>query len=88
MTSNQTSSGGGLFSKLIVAVLLALAVGLYLRIVMVDGSNRYSAPPHQASVRIVEGSEPLRVTATQPLRDLPADQMALIRQVFAPELSE
>ncbi|MCB1800486.1 MAG: hypothetical protein KDI82_02240 [Gammaproteobacteria bacterium] len=81
MTTTTTSSGSGWFSKLVVVLLLALAIGLYLRIVMVEGSPQYSAPAHQASVRVVEGNE--SALAARPMRELPADQMQLIMQTFA-----
>lgn len=81
-TTAQESNGGGWLSKLVVVLLLALAIGLYLRIVMVEGSARHSAPAQQASVRVIEGNESAVV---EPLmRELPADQMEVIMQVFAP----
>ncbi|MCB1790578.1 MAG: hypothetical protein KDJ24_09805 [Gammaproteobacteria bacterium] len=86
MTTVKTSGGSGLFSKLVVVVLLALAVGLYLKIVMIEGKAHYSAPAQQASLRVVEGNEKVASTPVQQaLRDLPPEQMALIRQVFATE---
>lgn len=83
--NNATTSGSGLFSKLVVLLLLALAIGLYLRIVMVEGESHYEAPPTQASVRVIEGDEPAPALGAQPLRDLPVDQMSLIEQTFATE---
>ena len=82
MSETQTASGGGFFSKLIVLLLLALAIWLYLRIVLVEGTPVNHAPLQQVSVPVVEGSEP--APQAMPMRDLPADQMALIMQVFAP----
>lgn len=76
-------SAGGIASTLIVVLLLAVAVGLYLQIVMLDPPTLPSgglAP--QASVQILEGDEVPTIPPTEPL---PADQMDLIRQVFAPE---
>ena len=81
MTTATTSNGSGWFSKLVVILLLALAIGLYLRIVMVEGSPQYSAPAQQASVRVVEGNE--SSLAQRPMRELPAAQMRLIMQTFA-----
>ena len=85
-TAKQTSAGGGLFSKLVVVALLAVTVALYLRIVMVDETAPQANEPSvaQASVRVLEGDEP--AAAAQPLEILPEEQMAVIMQVFAPEL--
>ena len=84
-TTRQKSAAGGLFSKLIVAALLALTVALYLRIVMVDGSRQTTGQPaQQASVQVLEGDE--AAPQAQPLAELPKDQMELILQVFAPEM--
>ncbi len=86
-TASAKPASGGFLSKLIVAALLALTVALYLRIVMVDGGQQggmQSAAAPQASIPVVEGNEP--APAARPLEDLPAAQMALIMQVFAPEL--
>ena len=55
-SSSQLSSGGGWFAKLVVAGLLALAIGLYLRIVMVDREQQGSAQIPQASMRIIESN--------------------------------
>lgn len=85
--TQQKSSGGGFFSKLVVVALLALTIALYLRIVMVDGSDegtRQSAP--QASVQVLEGDEP--APPGKPLAELPERQMELLLQVFAPEMLE
>ena len=86
-TAQKTSAGGGIFAKLVVVALLALTIALYLRIVMVESppSETAAAAP-QASVRVVEGNE--SAPPAGPLEDLPADQMDLILQVFAPEMSE
>ena len=45
-TATQQTSGSAWFSKLVVVLLLALAIGLYLRIVMVEetGTVSHSAP--------------------------------------------
>ena len=89
-TATQQTSGSAWFSKLVVVLLLALAIGLYLRIVMVEdtGTVSHAAAP-QASMRVVEGKTPAAGAAevSEP-RDLPEDQMALIRRVFAPELKD
>ena len=88
MTTKQKSSGGSLVSTLVVMALLLVAIGLYLRVVMVERDPHTGVPAQQASVRVVEGDEPLLATDAEMLRELPADQMALIKQVFAPELAE
>ena len=88
MTMKQKSSGGSLVSTLVVMVLLVVAIGLYLRVVMVERDQYADVPAQQASVRVVEGDEPLLASDAEPLRELPADQMALIKQVFAPELKQ
>ena len=83
--AEQQKKGGGLLSKLIIVVLLAVAIGLYLQIVMIDGerlADQTSKP--QISVPIVEGDEPTETAQT--LEALPEDQQALIIQVFAPEM--
>ena len=85
-TAGTQKTGSGLFSKLIVAALLALAIGLYLQIVMKDG-ERYAEeqPAPQASVRIVEDNTQTD-SAQQSLKALPEEQQAVIMRVFAPEL--
>lgn len=88
MTTMQKSSGGGLVSTLVVMLLLAVAIGLYLRVVMVESGQHADVPVQQASVRVVEGDEPVLPSDAQLLRELPADQMVLIKQVFAPEMAE
>lgn len=75
---------GGIVSILIVVVLLAVTLGLYLQIVLFDQS---SSPPNvgllpQASMQVLEGDEVLVAPVGAPL---PADQMQVIIQVFAPE---
>ena len=88
--AGQTSSGGGWFAKLVVVGLLALAIGLYLRIVMVDRDPKGSAQVQQASMRIVEsaetGMQPSAALGTSAVRRLPEDQLQVILRVFAPEM--
>jgi hypothetical protein len=84
MANTRAASGSGFFSKLIVLLLFALAIGLYLRIVMVDGKPANYAPLQQVSVPVIEGDAPAPDRNTTALRELPADQMAIIMQVFAP----
>ena len=84
-TAQSNSSGGGFISKIVVVLLLALAIGLYLRIVMVDGTKRYDEPAPQASMQVLEGDS-ARTSGGAQLQHLPEDQLALIRRVFAPEL--
>jgi hypothetical protein len=75
---------GGIASILIVVLLLAVTVGLYLQIVLFDQPS--SSPSvglvPQASVQVLEGDEVPTLPAGEPL---PADQMQVIIQVFAPE---
>jgi hypothetical protein len=81
------ASGGAFFSNLVIVLLLALAVGLYLQIVMVEHGAGDTAPVPMASVRIVEqtaGDTPQ--SAATALKPLPEEQLRLIKQVFAPEL--
>ncbi len=85
-TAGQSASGGGWFGKLVVVLLLVLAIGLYLQIVMVDNNHGESASAPQASVQAVKDPAPA-AAAEQTPQDLPQGQMDLIRQVFAPELS-
>ena len=84
-TAAQQKTGGGFFSKLVIVVLLAVAIGLYLQIVMMDGerqASQNSAP--QVSVPIVESDAPTPLK--QVFKPLPEEQQALIMRVFAPEL--
>lgn len=83
MTTAPQGASGGWFSKIVVVLLLALAIGLYLRIVMVDGERTHSEPALQANLRVEEGAAP--ATAKTELVELPADQMLVIQEVFAPE---
>ena len=83
----KKKKGNGLFSTLVVLLLLALTVGLYLQIVIGERQTQQQAPVQQASVRVVEGREPAVATTGAVLKDLPADQMNLIIDVFAPERS-
>jgi hypothetical protein len=102
MTTYPDTAGSGWFSKLVVVLLLAIAIGLYLQIVMVDGQAEHDGPLPQASVRVLEGAatpatvadittEAPAPAAVAPentdVKELPRDQMDLIRQVFAPELA-
>lgn len=72
------AAGSGWFGKLVIVGLLALAVGLYLRILMpVDGATGSAA-----------GLQPGGAATTDTgLQPLPEDQMALLMRVFAPELT-
>ena len=84
--SGKQQTGNGMLSKLVIIALLAITIGLYLQIIMID-SERHAEkqPAPQASVRIVEGNDPVEPTQ-QTLKTLPDDQQTLIMQVFAPEL--
>ena len=82
-TAERQKTGGGLLSKLVIVVLFAVAIGLYLQIVMMNGEHQAEQnPAPQVSVPIVESDAP------PPLNPLPEEQQALIMQVFAPELGE
>jgi len=70
-----------MFSKLVIVILLAVTIGFYLKIVMLDKQPVHQEPIQQASVQVVEGA-----TAAAPAKDLPDDQMQIIKQVFSPEL--
>ena len=72
-----------MFSKLVIVVLLAVTLGLYLKIVILDAQQAQLEPIPQASVQVVEGAS---AVAPTPAKALPDDQMQLIKQVFAPEL--
>lgn len=88
MTTTQRASGGSLISTLAVMVLLVVAIGLYLRVLMVESEQHDDVPSQQASLRVVEGDEPVLPTDAGLLRELPGDQMTLIEEVFAPESAE
>ena len=75
-----------MFSKLVIVVLLAVTIGLYLMIVMVDDQHVQMEPIPQASVQVVEDAIPGSPASAEAPKDLPKDQMQLIKQVFAPEL--
>lgn len=81
------NNAGGIISTLIVVLLLAVTVWLYLQIVMVDSNATVASEGDdstpQASVQVLEGDEP-QTSATTPA-PLPEDQMAVIKQLFAPE---
>jgi len=92
-TAAQGASGGGWFSKLVVVALLALAVGLYLQIVMLQpqpGGEKTATSSGDTQVRAETPSAPPATAASsaQAVRDLPEDQMALIKRVFAPEMGD
>ena len=75
-----------MFSKLVIVVLLAVTIGLYLMIVMVDDQGLDKAPAPQASIQVVEDPVvPAAAVAPAP-GDAADEQMQLIKQVFAPEL--
>ena len=88
--ANEASAGGGWFSKLVVVAMLALAIGLYLWIVMTDRERAGNEAIPQASIRIIESErEGTQATVTpgpSGLKDLPEEQLQLILRVFAPEM--
>jgi hypothetical protein len=75
-----------MFSKLVIVVLLAVTLGLYLKIVVLDEQQAQVEPIPQASVQVVEGASTGALTPAAAAKALPDDQMQLIKQVFAPEL--
>jgi hypothetical protein len=75
-----------MFSKLVIVVLLAVTLGLYLKIVILDEPQLQAEPIPQASVQVVEGAGSVAPPSAAAAKALPADQMQLIKQVFAPEL--
>jgi len=76
-----------MFSKLVIVVLLAVTLGLYLKIVILDEPRLQAEPIPQASVQVVEGAAGTAApTPAPPTKALPDEQMQLIKQVFAPEL--
>ncbi|MCB1775709.1 MAG: hypothetical protein KDI88_19005 [Gammaproteobacteria bacterium] len=77
------ASGGAIFANLVIVLLLAVAVGLYLQLVMVQPGATDTTPVAAASVRVVEQAID---SGGQGLVPLPEDQVRLIKQVFAPEL--
>jgi len=91
-TTAQGSSGGGWFSKLVVVALLALAIGLYLQIVILQPqAHRESAASQVDMPRVEAATAPAPAAQAAPaqgLRDLPEDQMSVIRRVFAPEMGD
>ena len=84
MAFTRQKSAGKILSTLVVALLLAVAAGLYLQILLVDRPIPAQGPPvPTASIRVVEGDQSR--SAAPPDEPLPSDQMDLIRKVFAPE---
>jgi hypothetical protein len=75
-----------MFSKLVIVVLLAVTLGLYLKIVILDEPQVQAESIPQASVQVVEGAGTGAPPSTAAAKALPDDQMQLIKQVFAPEL--
>lgn len=75
---------GGILATLFVLLLLAASVALYLQIVVVEGGMLSDGGTAPASVRVGESSAP----QTGAMRPLPADQMALVERVFAPEAGQ
>lgn len=74
-----------MFSRLVIVVLLAVTVGLYLKIVVMDAGQAQVASAPQASIQVVE-VETAATPAAPASKVAPEDQMLLIKQVFAPEL--
>jgi hypothetical protein len=80
----KQKSAGKIASTLVIALLLAVAAGLYLQIIMVDRPmTQPEQPIPAASIRVLEAdSSGSAASSRQPL---PGDQMDLILRVFAPE---
>ena len=89
-TAAQGSTGGSWFSKLVVVALLALAIGLYLQIVMLQPrTGGEEAAPRPEVQPVAAETAPAPAAEAAPLQepqDLPEDQMNVIRRVFAPEM--
>lgn len=77
-----------MISKLVIGLLLAVTIGLYLRVVMLEGAPAQSRSAPQASVQVIEGNSVGAPVTAAVLQDLPDDQMKLIIQVFGPELQQ
>lgn len=77
-SKDGAAAGSGWFGKLVIVALLALAVGLYLRILM---------PVDRAAVPAASLQAGTAASADTGLQPLPEDQMALLMRVFAPELT-
>lgn len=90
MTTKLNASRGSVSTRLLPLLLIAAAIGGYLKVVTMEAENREVQAPatHQVSVRVVEGDEPLPASVQATIRDLPAEQMALILDVFAPEMKQ
>ena len=84
------SQSGGIATSLVVALLLAVAAGLYLQLILQgdDQERAVRISESTVSVPVLEGDEtaipepPVANTA----RPLPEEQMAMIMRVFAPEM--
>ena len=74
-----------MFSRLVIVVLLAVTIGLYLKIVVMDVGQAQPVSAPQASIQVVE-VETAAPPAAPASKAVPEDQMLLIKQVFAPEL--
>jgi uncharacterized protein (UPF0333 family) len=74
-----------MFSKLVIVVLLAVTIGLYLKIVVMDAGQTQAVSAPQASIQVVE-VETAAAPVASTSKAAPEDQMLLIKQVFAPEL--
>lgn len=76
-----------MFSKLVIVVLLAVTLGLYLKIVILDEPMATPAVLPPASVQVVEHKMPATPVADKEVREVaPEEPMLLIKRVFAPEL--
>lgn len=85
MAFTKQKADGRITSTLVVAILLAVAAGLYLQIILIDRptttDGEQSLP--RASIQVLEGREDR--SAAPESTPLPSDQMDLILRVFAPE---
>mgnify|MGYP001550142741 CR=1 FL=1 len=85
------SQSGGIVTILVVALLLAVAAGLYLQLILQGGDQEQAVRLSEStvSVQVLEGGEP--ASPEPPVADttpLPDEQMAMIMRVFAPEIGD
>ena len=74
-----------MFSRLVIVLLLAVTLGLYLKIVMFDARQAPVEALPQASIQVVE-EQATAQTAAAGAQAVPEAEMVLIKQVFAPEM--
>lgn len=86
------SQSGGIATILIVALLMAVATGLYLQLIMQGGDQEEAGQLSEStvSVQVLEGDEPAlpEPPVADSARPLPDEQMTVIMRVFAPEIAD